>query len=362
MTGKVFGYNKKNGMITACRAKPENRGLGHCPHGEHTTFTPEELKNNVVQKYNEEITAKEHEAFSTLSRDEITAKKIKSSQNGNVISKEKLEASAADMSASFKEKDWKIIKDFYSKYERCMTDEERIEKFADDPVDNIESYLRSDDETAVNLRKFLGKDIDLKEFSEIIVEEVNAMTEASRWAPRKGRNSMRRVLRTSVNNDMTKERYIASVLFFGGKCCYCNIPMTKGVGKPSQATGEHITPISPHYEVDTAGSTRYGNMALCCVKCNKSRANHKLISWLKGTNAVKKEDKPFVLARVRAFREFALYSEDSDEKNKRIDEKTEELQEYINSMRDSDGKFDGNPEQVRDRIKIAIYDLQHDSK
>lgn len=359
--GKVFGYNTKTGLVSSCAASPENQGKGNCPHGEHFNFTNEELKDGIIQKTNEKINEERFQAMASIQRNidndgQITSKKIKTHQDGNYISKEELEAGTIALSNSFKNKDWKFISEFCDQYERCMTDEERQKEFANDPINNIENYLRSDDRIAINLREFLGKDIDLREFSEIIVSGVSA-TKSLRWSS--GRHSVKRVVLSSINNDMTKERYIASVLFFGGRCCYCNKHLKKAVGTKQQVTGEHITPISPYNEEDISGATRYGNIALCCSGCNKSRANHRLESWMRGTTSVDKKDKSFALARIKAFREFSLYSEYTKEDNDRILNKVKELNEYVDSVRDNSGKVSIDSDIVRDKIKIAIYDLQH---
>lgn len=210
------------------------------------------------------------------------------------------------------------------------------------------------------MREFLGKDVNLRDLSEILVLQVGSMTATSKWSH--GKSSVRRAILTALNNDMTKERYVASVLFFGGRCCYCNNVLRKGPPPEKQASGEHITPISPSKKGESVGSTRYGNMALACVACNKERANKDLLKFIQETKRIKKDEKINVLARIQNFRNFALYEDYSDSYCKKIEKTIQEVSEFEKSFRNPDGTFNETDvrQKVREKIKIAVFDLKQD--
>lgn len=362
---KVYG-KKPDGTLNICRAKPEFRGTGTCKHVDHVNIDSHGA-DNLVQRYNEEVLAKNFETFRKTNKNNndfpntVTEDNIQSHDGGKVLSKKELLEGAGKVAEQFTNEDWKAIQDFYKSYTKRLRTEE-IKKHYDSAVDNISTFLKSNDATAVNLRKFLGNKIDPDELSGIIVNEVGAMTKAEKW--RFGKKvSVKRVLFSSLDNDMTRERYIASVMFFGGRCCYCNRVLRKNPPPESQASGEHLTPISPENPQDIHGGTRYGNMVLACVKCNKSRGNKELVSWVQSTKCIPEENKKEALGRIQAFRKFALYSEYDREENDRILKVSKEVNEYMNSFRDKSGVFvEGSGEKIKERIKIALYDLKHESR
>jgi 5-methylcytosine-specific restriction endonuclease McrA len=360
--GATYGV-RKDGTLGICRAKPENQGKGRCFHGQHIFVSAEDLKLNIVQRHNEEIMQTLY-ASPQLAKGAIpsgvTQSNIQSHVGGGVLSKQQLEAGAVKVAESFRETDWNFIKEFYAKYDRVLNDEERADMFKENPADNIADYLESDDPAAKKLRNFLGDGINVNEFSEILVQQVGAMTNIKIWSP-KGGNSVRRSFLSALNNDMTKERYVASVIFFGGRCCYCNRTLRKNPPPDRQASGEHITPITPEDKRDISGGTRYGNMALACMGCNHDRGNKKLVDWISKTSCIKKENRENVLGRIKAFREFALYNEYTPAENKKINGAINEIQRYINTKRGPDGSITqpGISLDVNNKMKIAVFDLQH---
>lgn len=366
---KRFGKNP-NGKVTICRAKPENLGKYNCTHVEHFDVTEKELKEGILHKLNENYFEKENENFS-LNKNSIPIQKIdeySNTINGDYISKEDLQQGAKNLSKNFDKEAFNFIREFYSSIgdDLISFNRKSSRRIADEKItnaiSNIQNFLESDNTTAIKMRKFLGKDVNLKDLSEILVLQVGSMTASVSWSGRSGKSSVRRSILTSLNNDMTKERYVASVLFFGGRCCYCNTVLRKGPPPNKQASGEHITPISPAKDGDPIGSTRYGNMALACVACNKERANKELVSFVQSTSRIKKEDKVNVLARIQNFRNFALYEDYNKGYNKKIEEKIKSVSKYEKSFRNPDGSFTefGIREKIREKIKIAVYDLKED--
>jgi len=360
----TFGVGK-DGTLGPCKAKPENQGRGNCPHEKHIEMSKEHVDLGVVDRYNEEVLSKIHGSVVTDSTNDyptkVTPNMIQTHPRARILTKKEIESGAVNVAEKIKKRDWKIIKEFYSKYDRLMTDEERLKAFEGKPEESMEEYLKSDDPTATKLREFLGKGVNLKEFSEIIVQQGGAMTAVKFWDAR-NRNSVKRCLLSAYNNDMTKERYIASVLFFGGRCCYCNKPLRKNPPPGRQASGEHITPINPENKDSSPGSTRYGNMALACKRCNTERSNQDLNEWITKTKLIKPENKEKALGRIQAFREFALYSEYSKEETTKINNAVKEISDFVAVEKPKAI----TPEQkgiltkeVNNRIKIAVFELQH---
>lgn len=360
---KIFGRNK-SGKVTICRAKPENRGRYNCTHTEHFSFTKEELSEGIIQKMNKGHVDKAE--TQTLRKNKISKQRsgeVYSNANDNYITKEELLKSSMALSKNFDTETFNFIKDFYSSIEDDLIELKHLrsknsERIVES-IENINNFLNSDNEEAERLRNFLGN-IDLKNFSEILVLQVTSMTSAIKWSGRRGKSSIRRSVLTALNNDMNKNRYVASVTFFGGRCCYCNIPLQKGPPPERQASGEHLTPISPT-ENNVLGSTRFGNMALSCISCNKDRGNKTLENFIQTTNRIPKDEKPQVLARINNFRRFALYSDYDKKYSDKIERSIDEISKYAQEFRNPDGSFNRDiREEVRKKIKVAVYDLQVD--
>lgn len=367
---KTFGTTK-NGTLQICRAKPENRGRYNCKHGEHVVFTQDELKNNAVQKFNEKVLAKTHNIVRVKNKSSLpnnfSLDNIQNSSSSVSLTKKELDEVSNSLASEFNTDDYEFIKDFYENYSNVLSDEISNRKFDHASV-KVHEYLVSDDETAVKTREFLGKNVDMEDFSVLLVANVGSMTKSYKWDIRQNTNTRRTVMST-IDNDMTKERYVASVMFFGGRCCYCNKVLRKGPPISHQASGEHITPISPQNKETTPGTTRYGNMALACVKCNNSRKNEDLTEWLSKTKMVREEEKPKVLARIKAFRKFALYSENDPSRTVKINNVIEELDNKISEYKDSSGAWlterNGKPlstrtinQEIKDKIAVAIHKLK----
>jgi Tfp pilus assembly protein PilP len=159
----------------------------------------------------------------------------------------------------------------------------------------------------------MGKDIDTQEISNMITSNVQSMI-----APSKIGHTLTRVILSRTGNDMNKRKYIASILFFGGRCCYCGKVIHKIKGSIPQhdsATTEHIDPMAgrPH------GETKYGNVALCCEECNADKANASFNSWMKNNTIMDDEQKTEAKRRISEFRKYTMYEPMSMKKSNNID-------------------------------------------
>lgn len=367
---RTLGKNA-DGTLSVCKAKPENRGRGNCPHGEHLES---DMDARAIASHNEKALERSMDSAPPVVKRttpnpaeiaRVTPNSIRSHPGGAALTREQFNEASISIAAAFPEKDWDAIGAFYRKMEERLSDK-ALSSNHRSAVANVASYLNSGDPTAKKVRAFLGKDVDTREFANLLVHNVRAMTFDYAWRNGQRGISMDRSVLTTLNNDMNKERYVASVLFFGGRCCYCNQAMRKFNGKDpipdNIATGEHITPISPSDSGAVVGGTRYGNMALACHGCNEERGNQDLNEWVEKTQRISQENKGASLERIEAFRRFALYRDYTEEESRLIRAKVSELKQFAASKPAiSKGKYsreDG--EAISREFKVGLYDLQRE--
>lgn len=401
MNYKVFG-TKPDGTMEICRAKAENRGTGRCPHGAHEDVSITKETSGYIQQHNESVLSETFGSTATLTKSaikipkptarpplappvfnqpkpnqsnsrnnrrrrpartpKVTSNNISTYENGLALTRSELLESAQKVADQFTEEDWKFVQGFYGSISHQVSEKETKQRFGKVSA-NVSNYLKSDDPTAQQTREFLGDEVDIDEFSHILTNEVRAMTLAEEW--RDGKTSIRRVVLSALDNDMTKERYVSSVMFFGGRCCYCNTVLRKSPPAEQQASGEHLTPVTPNNPKSIHGGTRYGNMALACVKCNGSRGNKEMVEWIQETDCIPEEDKPQVLGRIQAFRKFTLYHEYTPAENNKIIRTINSLNKNLRTTKNANktkGIFNMTNEQKREfkkDLKVALYDLRH---
>lgn len=367
---RTLGKNS-DGTLSVCRAQPENRGRGNCPHGEHMESS---MGAQEIAKHNEKMLEEsmgsappvvKRSVPSPADIARITPNSIRSHGAGGSLTRDQFNDASMAIAASFPENDWEAIGTFYRKMEERLSDETLSSNFHS-AVANVNNYLNSSDPTARKVRSFLGREVNTKEFASLLVHNVRAMTFDYAWKNGQRSISMDRSVLTTLNNDMNKERYVASVLFFGGRCCYCNKPMKKFNGKhpipEDTATGEHITPISPSKPGAVVGGTRYGNMALACHGCNEERGNQDLREWVDKTERIPQGSKEASMERIESFRRFALYRDYTEEESQIIRSKVAELKRFASTKQViSKGRYskeDGAA--IEKEFKVGLYDLQRE--
>jgi hypothetical protein len=344
-----FGQNA-DGTLSLCRAKPENVGKGRCKHGQHIMS---DASDATIRAFNEEVLAKAHGALATSTNKarqegeqntEVALKKatptpgMVSSYYGRSMTRKEFHESVESVAEQFSHEDYSFIRDFYSKFEDRLNDP-RLQRRFQRAEGNIYAFLSSKDPIARRTREFLGDDVDLKEFSRIIATNVKSMTASIEWRNDGRRHQPQRIILTSAMNDMTRERYVASVMFFGGRCCYCHKPFQSGVGNEHAASGEHLTPVTP--KNPPPGTTRYGNMALACIGCNKERRNKDLNEWVQSTSRIPEDKKDEVLSRIESFRRFALYKEMTPEQVKKVSKSIDYINRFMKQFEvGEDGRYD----------------------
>lgn len=362
---KVFG-KRRDGTLEICKAKEENRGKGRCFHYEHIEVTRDQLHDSFVQRFNERVLEEKYGPTHTIQVNSNSvpinsSEKVRPSLRSEPMSKEELLKASEALAEQISDEDWSMLKDFQDEWHRRVSDGELTRRLGG-VEKNLEDYLKSDSKVAIETRRFLG-DIDLSDFSEVITGEVSSMTNVSRWYHRL--NSVSRPILTALNNDMNKERYIASIMFFGGRCCYCNNPLRRRPPRDRQASGEHLTALSPSPGGEEKyGSTRYGNMALACVRCNQDRGNKEMVEFIRTSKHISDSERANVLGRIKAFRKFALYEEFPPKKNRAIGRAISELNSEIHEeRREGGGRLSREKaEYFKKKIKETIYDLQFDGE
>lgn len=370
----TYGIHKELGILTICKAKPENYGRYNCKHENHMKLTQNLDTELRVREHNERILSekfgKEVNLRGKRVKKKLEADYEKFHPRGD-LTVEELRYSSEKIAAQISDQDWRFIESFYQKVEMAVNplkgnDHNETLTRIQSAQKQLHNFLLSDDKDATKVREFLGEEIDLKVFSEILTANIKSMKMPEKFKNERRNSPMVRIVLSSLNNDMTKERYVASILYFGGRCCYCHKVLTKstsGRAKKSDASGEHITPISPDNPNAVHGGTRFGNVVLACVGCNGERQNMDLEEWILRTRRIDEKNKPAVMGKIKAFRKFALYSDYSQEESKVIDKGVEQLNDYLKNFdRDLEKSVYSyeDAEKIKERIKIVLYDLQHE--
>lgn len=328
----VYG-RRSDGCVERCRAKPENRGRGRCPHGEHVALTDAQAQE-INQERLSGVVPGFHvgagESANNVAGDgaRVVGARPGAGRVGGVrvprpggvpkpspgvfhnsrasrpLTAKELSEQSARVAASLDEETWGSIRALW-------------ERAGEKARGLFLAELDADTEDGRRLRAYLGEGVKTSDVADILAFNIGQMTAP---VPVKSKDTkLSRHALTAFDNDMNKSRYVMSVLAFGGRCCYCNRPLHRGEPADGQATAEHITPVNPRGGSTVRGATRYGNMALACVACNRARGNQELEEWVLVTGRIPdREEKARCLARIREFRAYAGYEEYTAEQTKRL--------------------------------------------
>lgn len=234
---KVFG-TRPDGTLVVCRALPENRGKRNCPHAEdHIELSIKQLRSGFLIRHNEEALAKFFGEFPELTRSSAS-QKAKERRDARFIETDpeimelKGKARRMDMIArgkenvkNFTQEQYDFSKGFYSHIKDMLPTQDGPIERNKSKVNELSTFLKSGSVFAVEAREFFGDDINLDDLSDVLVNTPKSMSSHIPW--RRSHNSCKRAVLTSLNNDMSKENYVTSVVFFKGKCCYCNCNLKK---------------------------------------------------------------------------------------------------------------------------------------
>lgn len=264
-------------------------------------------------------------------------------KQGEPIERRHFNGAVASVNSTITDDDWKHLQAMTDRMMNSIQNERDQGKIEN----KILSYLKSDDDNAVRFRAYCGKDVRMEDMAALISNNVGAMTRRFEYGSEK---SVRRCLLSNTANDMNKKRYIASVMFFGGRCCYCSKPLIKNSGSGRQAanaaTGEHLDPL----DGNPPGETKFGNMALCCHKCNNDKANQPLKSWIHKTRMLTDEQRHTATLGIQSFRDFAMYERMDPMKAKTVNEAVKRLEKM---------KHDGVPaDDIRKELAVETMRIQ----
>lgn len=316
-----FGYHK-NGRMSICKAKPGNEGRYGCPHDSHVDLTREDLKSGIVERTNEESFQRELaelgvEALVSRVRGGAKARAAfrkkhglpESTKSEPSLPLDNFLAQVKDRRGILPQRDPELIDGFIDSFVARLQRAPETLSLAE-RKGAMNQFISSDDEQMNKMREYLGEQ-DLSRIGGLLSEETSSMVRKVRFSGNaKNRTSLQRTLLTNLNNDMDSRNYMRSVLYFKGRCCYCDERLWNSGDKESLSpTGEHLTPVSPEKKDELFSGTRYGNMALACAHCNRERGNSPLERHLWRSPRLPDERKPEILARIELFREFAGYRE-----------------------------------------------------
>lgn len=223
------------------------------------------------------------------------------------LTKKQFQGSVNAVGRQISQDDWEYLQKFSHTVSTMLKSNRRKNEIAA----RLEKFLKSNDPEAVQFREYCGPDVDMHELSQIMVSNVSSMTDDvtdfsfNRFGHR--RNTIKRGIMSAVHNDMRgdKEKYLTSIMFFGGRCCYCQVPLTKGSSQTTidtTATGEHIDAINGN----PPGVTQYGNVVLCCRKCNNARGNDSFDEFAHKYLTPQQAEKSREM--IRAFRKYTGYN------------------------------------------------------
>lgn len=351
----VYG-RRQDGCVERCRAKPENRGRGRCPHAGHVVLTDAQARAVNQGRLSEAVPGFQRGVAVNASANgggdgaRVVGVRPSAGQVGGVhiprpggvpkpspgvfqnshvsrpLTAKELSEQAGRVAGALNEETWASIRGLWERVNLAIADGDE-EKAADSRAlwehagekarGLFLAELDADTEDGRRLRAYLGDDVKTSDVADILAFNIGQMTAP---VPVKSKDTkLSRHALTAFDNDMNKSRYVMSVLAFGGRCCYCNRPLHRGEPADGQATAEHITPVNPRGGSTVRGATRYGNMALACVACNRARGNQELEEWVLVTGRIPdREEKVRCLARIREFRAYAGYEEYTAEQTKRL--------------------------------------------
>lgn len=281
--------------------------------------------------------------FNTLGRG-IDEKTLIPRYSGRPISRVHFNGAVDAVGSAITEDDWQRLTSLSDKI-NGMIESQSSRDSLQITRGRILDFLKSDADDATRFRAYCGDDVDMEDVTDMIMSNVHSMTERQ---PYHGR-SIRRSVLSATSNDMNKRRYVASVMFFAGRC-YCGVPLHKGKnGNQSNdtATGEHLDPINGF----PPGETKFGNMALCCYRCNDDKSDQPLDQWLDSTRMLSPEQVKSARESIKSFRDFALYEPMGEERANFIESELRSLAE----MRDAGV----SNEEIRDKIDKTVIAFQN---
>lgn len=361
MSKRIVVGKKENGEISICSAKIENRGIGRCTHFEHTEIDSKNLKEYMFEQLSET-----QQILPTLSKSNKPRQnailiapsraKKKKYKNPNIWMIEDLKEETEKIKNQVKVEhfDEQLINNFYKDFEQIAKIDDK-----DEATKNLSRHLKSNSEDMKKLREYLDNDVNLDDLSNILVNPPSSMVDSFKWRT-SGSTSVSRVLLSKAFNNMDKKNYVKSVLYFKGKCCYCNVALDPN-DELKKPTGEHLTPINPENPEDTPGATQAGNMALACSNCNSKRKSTELNTWMCLAEHIDRDKRPGILGKISSFRDFMNYNDFNQRETQEIKEAIKDLSDFVSDFKNpysKKGYMEGSTEIIEEKINEVISNLQ----
>ena len=261
--------------------------------------------------------------------------------------------------------DYTFVDDFV---DRCIRFSKNMnlskgQRFAPSVVDS----MMSDDTLSLQVRKHCGVNNidDAQRFAELLVNPPLSMKRRGASRIRREKTmSFARLITSRIDDNMDLRNILRSIVFFGGKCCYCSVSLVrKAEDENVRATSEHLTPLSSQASAALSkddesgsvhGSHRFGNVVLACDACNVARGSMSLTKWIATSLRINDQNRLTVMANIEAFRAFAGYKEFSQEFSQLIDESVVALE----SVRTEHMRSLGKSNRYGDRTLLWLLTME----
>jgi len=315
MSTKRLGRTRE-GVLTVCQAKPENVGKGKCSHHTHFEIPVEKVQKTLLRDEEQRLERKHQKQIKKILK---TEKRKEPEQNPQDIkeqfyTKERY-AEIESLKSEYSKENMSFVNHFAEKFDELLIVASRRRGIPPEPI--IERFLQSKDPLAVKVRNNFDKDVSEYEIAKLLC---NPPRSIKRRVEFKDKNvSTARLLLSRIDSNMDRINYVKTVVYFGGRCCYCRKYLENKNDNKRQATGEHLTPLSPSKNEKNAlfGSNRFGNVVICCSDCNQKKDNSSLEQWI-AVSSIEEDTKNSVIARIEMFREFAEYRDFNKEFTNKI--------------------------------------------
>jgi 5-methylcytosine-specific restriction endonuclease McrA len=266
---------------------------------------------------------------------------ITSRMTGRSINADDLDAGSDQISAVITDDQWSQIQSatdsIYAMYGAVSHGNTMSTKDFSRLQQKIAGLIRTSPDPSMRaVRQYLGDEVSADDIAHLITACPHSLN-----APAiiQSNNSVARCLLTRTSNDMDKRRVIATILFFGGRCCYCGKPIHKAKNKQVKAdtaTADHLDPIQPDNNNDTPGETKFGNVVLCCHACNEAKGNKTMTAFISETRTIPNNKKIAAIDMIRSFRKYSLYTPMNDRQAIATREQINKLQKLKNSKADKE--------------------------
>lgn len=148
------------------------------------------------------------------------------------------------------------------------------------PQKIIYDFLRSKNKHSRIATQNLDDSIDLETLSFMLIRSNRKFINRGVQSASTKKNKIAQTIMFYYRNNFFRKDYINTVFFFGGKCCYCQNPLNPIRNDAYGASIDHANPTINTHTSEISGGYRYGNLLICCRKCNSNKRSLTVEEWL----------------------------------------------------------------------------------